>query len=415
MGAVVLALAGCGPSPDTAGLHPFEPQPVAEVSASPTAWSTEAEAARTDWAEWERRTARWADVHISSAPGRPGPDGQPIVLHRRAYVHRQESRGGVILVPGFTEGATLYQELVHDLVANGYSVYVQDHRGQGFSTRLMPGTLGHMDRFEHLIDDLAAYVEAVAQSRAASAGGAAGLGQPLYAIAHSMGGAVLAGLLQRQGEQSPLAAVALVTPMFEPATAASGARGWLDQALQGWCHRGATDARLPDLLGQRQVAGQGFVREREAFDQAVQAQAPLEDKAFTLSHSVGRLQQRWAAREARCEGAHCGHLDARVAGPTLQWVLQACHASAQVRGEAARRTARPVLVLSGGQDTVVLHTAQQAYCAQLNALAPGRCTGLIWPEARHGLLVEQDPWRHAALARTVAFFEQHRRLHPDNR
>lgn len=403
---LALVLTGCGRQPEPSSPAPLQ---VAESwQPASTAWklTTEDLAARTNWAEWEQRTAQLADVHIGSAAGQPMDDGTPVRLHRRAYVNRQETRGAVVLVPGFTEGLTMYQEVIHDLVANGYSVYAQDHRGQGFSTRFMPGTLGHMDRFDRLVDDLAVYVNEVAAQEPGAPETSSNLKRPVFAMAHSMGGAVLAGLLERQGANTPLAAVAMVTPMFEPATAAAGANGWVDQALQSWCHNGATGAHLPNWLGQKQVAGKGFERERDAFLQAVQSQADLKDRAFDLSHSVGRLQQRWQAREARCEGTHCGHGDARVAGPTLHWVLQACHASAEFRGAAAQRVARPVLLLNGGQDTVVLTSAQQSFCAQVNTRNAGACTGVTWPEARHGLLVEKDAWRNAAMHQMLTFFEQ---------
>jgi len=421
---VTASLMGCGLPAEPTALPPFEVAEPWQPTAMQWKLTTEKTAARTGWMEWEQRTAQLADVQVSSAAGQPTDDGTPVQLHRRAYVNRHETQGAVVVVPGFTEGLTLYQEVIHDLVANGYSVYVQDHRGQGFSTRFLPGTLGHMDRFDRLVDDLAAYVDEVAAkgahvpneaSKQASIETSTGATthpptgtlpgkRPLFALAHSMGGAVLAGVLERQGKASSLTAVAMVTPMFEPATAAAGAQGWADQALQGWCHNGATSAHLPAWLGQKQVAGKGFERDRDAFLQAVQNQASPSDKAFELSHSAGRLHQRWLAREARCEGAHCGHADARVAGPTLHWVLQACHASAMYR-EAAAQVARPVLLLNGGQDTVVLTAAQQAFCAQVNVAHAGRCTGVTWPQARHGLLVERDEWRNAAMVRMLAFFE----------
>ena len=405
------ALAGCAPALESGGdtPPPLAPWVVVEPPPSPATgqtaaprWTPESVAAVTDGATWAQRLAERAEVTVRSASGRPGPDGQPVRLHQRLYANRQGMRGWVVIVPGFTEGMAMYAELTHDLLAAGYSVALQDHRGQGFSSRLMPGTLGHTDRFDHLADDLDAFVQSVSAE-----GGPAG-GGPLYAVAHSMGGAVLAEVLQRRGAASPFAAVALVTPMFEPATAAAGAQGWVDRALQAWCHQGATAWTLPDALGRLQVAGAGFERELAAFQQAVQAaSADRADPAFDLSHSMGRLQQRWRAREATCEGPACGHGDARVAGPTLQWVLQACHGSARVWGPAARRIVTPVLLLNGSEDSVVLGPAQQAFCAQVNLAHPGRCQAVRLQGARHGLLVEADRWRMPALDRIDAFFAQH--------
>ncbi|HRK38070.1 MAG TPA: alpha/beta hydrolase [Burkholderiaceae bacterium] len=354
-------------------------------------WSTEDEAGRTGWRDWEARIRQLADVHVGSALGVPVGD-MPVRLHWRHYVHRQEQRGGVVISVGFTEGLTMYQEVIRDLVRNGYSVYIQDHRGQGFSTRLTSGTVGHVNDFDRLVDDLAAFVGDVSAQRGPGA-------RPLFGLAHSMGGAVLAGVLERQGADSPLAAVALFTPMFEPAVAPPGANV-LGRALQGWCHRGAWDMQLSPALGTRQAAGQGFEAERDAF---LQSATPADND---MSHSVPRLRQRWVAREAACDaGVHCGHGDARVAGPTLQWAMQACHASADIRSVAARRVARPVLLFSGGQDTIVLNGAQAEFCDQVNASHPGRCEPWLLPESRHALLVEKDALRNPALDKMLRFFD----------
>ena len=85
--------------------------------------------------------------------------------------------------------------------------------------------------------------------------------------------------------------------------------------------------------------------------------------------------------------------------------MQACHASADIRSAAARRVARPVLLFSGGQDTIVLNGAQAEFCDQVNASHPGRCEPWLLPESRHALLVEKDASRNSALDRMLRFFD----------
>lgn len=238
---LVLALSGCA-TVNRDALQP-PPQPFAQLTSQSTlpvgTWTREAEAGRTTWAEWEARIGQLADVTVGSTAGVPagGAQGTPVRLHWRMYQHRHERRGGVVVSVGFTEGLTMYQEVIHDLVANGYSVYIQDHRGQGFSTRLVGGTVGHVNRFDNLVEDLDAFIQTVVRARGPAA-------RPLFGLAHSMGGAVLAGVLERQGDASPLAAVALFTPMFEPAVAPPG-NSLLGKALQGWCHRGHRACSCP--------------------------------------------------------------------------------------------------------------------------------------------------------------------------
>jgi lysophospholipase len=359
--------------------------------------SSESRFAGVDWQGTERATMEQADRIIGSFDGEPTGfwGNRPVRIHYRIYEHRHETRGGVVIVPGFTEGLTMYQEVIHDFVANGWSVYIHDHRGQGFSTRLLTdpqeADKGHMDRFDNLVADLEHFLQIVQQARTGRDG-------PLFVVAHSMGGAVVSLHLARRGAATPFSAAALITPMHEPRVSQKG----LDSTAGRWCDDWAVRFPIPlPWLSTKRMEGSGFAAERDAF----LAQADKEDN--DMSHSVDRLLRRWDAREARCEGEHCGNVDARVAGPTLRWVSQACGASREARGENARHIAVPVLLLNGGQDTVVEADAQKEFCDHVNVPdgGIGHCWGYTLTESRHALLVEADRLRQPALAQVMKFFD----------
>ena len=375
--------------------------------------SAESRFADTGWQGIEQATQALAERRIGSFEGVPtGWQDRPVRIHHRSYVHRQEQRGAVLIVPGFTEGLTLYQEVIHDLVVNGYSVYIHDHRGQGFSTRLLTGAeqadqadqadKGHIDRFDHLVADLETFVAHVRQQRASDPLRAH---RPMFVLAHSMGGAVVALHLARRGADTPFAAAALVTPMFEPTVAPRASTRWLDRGLRSWCHAGAFG--LPwgvPLLSQARPRGGGFEADRAAF------LAMKDPASHPQTHSVVRHRLRWDNRSARCEGPDCGHVDARVAGATFQWVDQACAAADQARGPGAARIDVPVWLLQGGEDSVVEPEAQVQFCESVNARrasgSTGRCVGWRLADARHGVLVEVDRIRQPALASLLSFFDE---------
>lgn len=410
--ACVIGLCGWSGSP------PAHAQAFAQLSVTPETTrrhpvSPEARFANTGWQGIEQATLALAERRIGSFEGVPTAwSDRPVRIHHRSYVHHHEQRGAVLIVPGFTEGLTLYQEVIHDLVVNGYSVYIHDHRGQGFSTRLLSGAeqadKGHVDRFDHLVTDLEAFVAQVRQQRASDPLRAR---RPLFVLAHSMGGAVVALHLARRGADTPFAAAALFTPMFEPTVAPRASARWLDRGLRNWCHAGAFGLPFSvPVLSSARTRGGGFEADRAAFE------AMKDPASHPQTHSVARHRQRWENRTARCDGPDCGHVDARVAGATFQWVDQACAAADAARGQGAARIDVPVWLLQGGQDSVVEPEAQVQFCESVNARrvpgSTGRCVGWRLPDARHGVLVEVDRIRQPALASALSFFDDVARRGP---
>jgi lysophospholipase len=317
---------------------------------------------------------------------------RPVAIHYRMFENRAESAGGIVIVSGRTEGLALYYETIGDLLRNGWSVYIHDHRGQGFSSRLLEGkenqSRGYVDSFDYYVDDLRSFSDLVAAKRA-------GNPRPLFIMAHSMGGAVTSLLLQKQN--GPYKAVVLVTPMHEP-WAAGESQDRANQVADKYCD----DIARP-LAFSVPFVSESFAEGGDFDDQAKAAVGP--DK-FSISQDRKRLALNWQARAATCSGPSCGHLNAKVGGATKRWFNQACAASRQARGKAASEIGIPVLLLQGGDDRIVKPERQIEFCENVNVGKAARyCRGYVVEGGRHALLIEEDKYRQPVLVKMQDFFK----------
>lgn len=95
-----------------------------------------------------------------------------------AWLPAQPTRA-LILVHGFAEHAGRYEAMAARFANRGFAVHAYDQAGHGRT----PGPRGHVDRFERLLDELAAFVERVRGEHP---------GLPVVLAGHSMGGLVTA-------------------------------------------------------------------------------------------------------------------------------------------------------------------------------------------------------------------------------
>ena len=320
---------------------------------------------------WQQRGTALA--YFSGAGG--------LQLAWRAFVQtdRSNERGAIVLVSGRTETMLKYKELVHDLWRNGWSVYLYDHRGQGLSQRepavATPALRQHGDvgRFDDYVDDLRVFVRAVVQP--------AGHRRHVL-LAHSMGGAIAALLLQAGGPQADLFnAAALLSPML-------AITGVLQQPADlGLCSaaRGATAVGL----GTSYLPGGGDWRDKG-----------YDNNRYTTS----------PVRYARFMAEYQNNDAVRLGSATLRWTAESCAAAARARSGAAQLRL-PVLLLIGADDRIVHLSGANTFCEGLRQAGPARgCGGdgdgpVLLPGGQHELLIEADAIRNNALTRVLHFFE----------
>ncbi len=277
-------------------------------------------------------------------------------------------RRAVLIAPGRIESYIKYPEVAYDLFQCGYDVFIIDHRGQGLSDRMLEDTHpGHVENFSDYVDDLETLCERELT-------GSHYLQK--FALAHSMGGAILTLLLRRQPELFD--AVALVAPMFGIVLPMPE---WMAERILNW-----TETR----------AG---LREGFALGTGRWHAAPF--AVNTLTHSRVRYQRnlRFYADLPALQ----------VGGPTAHWVRESINAGRKILRDAARVTT-PMLILQAEEDLVVENQAQNDFCAarrQAGLPCEGETPQII-SGARHEILFEKDEMRARALNFIVSYFDRFR-------
>ncbi|WP_067709760.1 MULTISPECIES: lysophospholipase L2 [unclassified Erwinia] len=273
----------------------------------------------------------------------------------------------ILLCPGRIESYVKYPELAWDLFHCGYDVLIPDHRGQGRSGRLLSDPhRGHVDAFEHYVDDLETlYLKEIVSRHY----------RHRYALAHSMGGAILTLMLARQPKAFD--AVALASPMFGIYLSMPH---WVAQRILNWTdkHPGLREGYAP---------GTGKWRPR-----------PFGINDLTHSRERYRRNLRFYADDPQL----------RVGGPTWHWVREGIQAGKSILSKA-KEISTPLLLLQAGEDKVVDNRAQDLFCRAMTA-AGQPCEGgkpKVIVGARHEILFEKDSMRAEALDAIVAFFARH--------
>lgn len=271
-------------------------------------------------------------------------------------------RGRAVFLSGYTEFIEKNLEPVGELVARGFEVVTLDWRGQGLSDRLLAERhKGHIDRLETHLADLEAVLDAAGVEP----------GEPLTVIGHSMGGHM--GLRYCLARPERVRRAVLVAPMF----------GIAGIGMPGWLARGIVEAMCLTPLAERYVfGGSGYGPRRQRFD------------GNRLTHDRDRFDRhhRLLAREP----------DLIVADPTFTWVRAAFRSIAGVLAPGVPESIRiPVLLALAGRESIVSNRAIERMAARIP-----NATLVRFDDAKHEIMAERDPVRHAFWAAVDSFLTE---------
>ncbi|MBN9261573.1 MAG: alpha/beta hydrolase [Hyphomicrobium sp.] len=281
----------------------------------------------------------------------PGYDGAPL-RYARWSATRGPARGTFCVFTGRSEYIEKYFEVIADLRRRGFAVAIHDWRGQGGSHRMLPNPRkGHIKDFSEFDRDLAAFMQQIVLPECPP---------PYYALAHSMGGNILAR--HAVATDSWFERIVLSAPMFEilaekERVPAGLARFFVETA----CLLGFSTRYVP--TGSDQPA------EMTTFE------------GNMLTSDRERYMRNRQVIEAAPELA--------LGYPTDGWTRAAYRSCAHVMDPAfARRVKVPLLLFSAANDRIVSSRAIEAFASRLKIGAH-----VTIPQSQHEIMQENDTIR----------------------
>jgi lysophospholipase len=269
------------------------------------------------------------------------------------------SPGTVVVLPGRSEFIEKYAEVVGELRDRGFCVVVVDWRGQGGSSRLLrnpyKGHVRHFDDYRVDLDAVAAQVLGPHCPR------------PWFALAHSMGGAILIDHAARG--HCPFERVVLSAPMI----GIYGLR--MERAVRAIAataaHAGLGRTYIPGGSNRswmsRPFAGNGLTSD---------------ERRFAIFNALAEAAPRLV-----------------LGAPTMGWLHAAFRVMRAIsRADVAQRLDVPMLIIGCGVDRVVATPAIERFAARLRL---GQC--IVVTDALHEVLMERDELRGQFWAAFDAF------------
>jgi lysophospholipase len=268
-------------------------------------------------------------------------------------------KGTVCVFTGRSEQIEKYFETVRDLRDRGFAVAVIDWRGQGHSQhQLRDGGKGYVRHFSDYEIDVQAFVEQVVLPDCPP---------PYFALAHSMGGAVLLRV-------------------------AHAGRRWFDRIV--------LSAPMIDLPGHRtSFAARALLRAMRLFGQGGRYVPGGNDQLTGAADFIGNPFTSDPVRFARNAAILEEDPTLGLASPSVAWADTALWAMHDFRAvNYPSQIRQPLLMIAASHDTIVSTAAIEEFAYHLRG-----GSHLVIAGSKHEILQEQDRYRAQFWAAFDAF------------
>lgn len=277
------------------------------------------------------------------------------------------SKGSLVISPGRTEDSLKYLETAYDFIIEGYSpVYVINHRGQGFSERMLADAhKGHVEDYVDYKKDFAHFMSIVLTDPEIDR-------SRLFGIAHSMGGAIITDYVMDYA--SPFRAVAMSAPMFKIPSASSEDKLLQDTFLACYVQFNCNNY-IP--------GGGPFTWAGRKFE--------TNDVTHSMTRYLYRdyLWRQWPSLQ--------------LGSPTIRWGRESVQANIKRRDiTRLKHVQSPFLILQAEEELVVDNTGHAPICSRMSA---NKCRIEKVRGSYHEMLMEKDSIRTPVVQRMLRFFE----------
>lgn len=282
-----------------------------------------------------------------------------IKIYYKYFIQDSLEKGAIVISDGRTEAVVKYKEVIFDLFNNGYSVYIHDHRGQGFSGRMVADTdMGYVDEFQNYISDMKYFYDnfVILQSH-----------KNIFLLAHSMGGAIGATYLELY--PADFSAAAFSSPML--------------------------GLPFPTCLAVGILAGD---EPEYAIGNTNYEEGLVSFEENTLTGSEFRYNQTNKIFEELPK--------ARLGGASYQWVNKSCKQFDKIF-ENISKIKTPLILFSSGNEEIVSPSAHNDFVDELNSLGRN-VNGYFVEGAKHELFIEKDDIRIPVLTKVLDFYLEYK-------
>ncbi|MCK5456301.1 MAG: alpha/beta fold hydrolase, partial [Melioribacteraceae bacterium] len=267
----------------------------------------------------------------------------------------KNEHGAILISDGRTEAVVKYKEVIYDLFMNGYSVYIHDHRGQGFSDRMTPDSdMGFVDEFQYYIDDMKHFYDSILLPNKH---------KNKYLLAHSMGGAI--GITYLEQHPNDFSAAAFSSPML------------------GFSF--PTCIVVSIFSGEKPEYAIGNTDYENGIE-------PFAEN--TLTNSEARYDRMLDVFEK--------YPKARLGGASYQWVNKSCASFGYIFNNY-EKIKTPLILFSGGEEVIVDPSYHNKFIEKL--IDSGHdAKGYFVDGAKHEMLIEKDEHRIPVLNKILSFY-----------